>query len=80
MKFKLTVTFFKIIRLYSIEISEKWDNLRMLSESGIEIFEFISEVSLINSETESIEVYSVLNTSSVISLMEIICLNKNKIS
>ena len=51
----------------------------MLSESGIEVSEFIFGVSLINSKIENIEVCSVLNASSVISLMKTVCFNRDKI-
>ena len=51
----------------------------MLSEFKIKIFEFIFKVSLINSETESIEVYLILNTLLIIFLIETIHFNKNKI-
>ena len=51
----------------------------MLFEFKIKIFEFIFKVSLINSKTENIKVYLVLNVLSIISLMKIIHFNKNKI-
>ena len=51
----------------------------MFFKSEIKIFKFIFEISLINSKTGNIKVYLILNTLSIISLMEIIYFNKNKI-
>ena len=79
MKFKLTVTFLKVIKLYNIKIDEKWSNFGIFFEFKIEVSEFISGVSLINSETGNIEVYLVLNVLSVTSLMKTIHFNKDKI-
>ena len=75
----MTVTFFKIIKLYNIKISEKWSNFKVFSEFKIKIFEFIFKVSLINLKTENIKIYSVLNTLSVIFLIKTIYFNKDKI-
>ena len=51
----------------------------MFSEFEIEIFKFIFKVFLINSETEDIKIYLVLNILLTTFLMEIIYFNKNKI-
>ena len=68
-----------MIRLYDVEINKKWNNFKILSEFGIKVSEFISGISLINSEIRNIKVCLVLNTSSAISSMEIIYFNKDRI-
>ena len=53
--------------------------LKVFFKFKIKIFEFIFEISLINSENENIEVYLILNILSIIFLIEIIYFNKDKI-